>query len=242
MAYGNQEYRGGPMMSGPQYSGGGGTGQYFGGIGAYGAGNNGGGGGGQDAGGGMSGGMWMAIIEKALGRAEARKQTALYADAARAEIPAEPSYLLPFIAQMGQEGQQLKDSKLGPRTEQAARTAGSRAASSRGLQGPLAASVEAGEVTKAQDAYDVWRRSALGDARDRYFQLVQQYMQALEARRQATVKAGYAEREAHLSKIPGIIGPAIGRAGIDSGAWEPQYNSRQLDARGAYANPNFSAF
>jgi hypothetical protein len=190
----------------------------------------------------MSGGMWMAIIEKALGRAEGRKQAALFADAARAEIPANPDYLLPFILELGKEGQQLKDSQLGPRTEAAARTAGARAASSRGLQGPLAASVEAGEVTKAQDAYDVWRRSALMDARHYYLQLVQQYMQALEARRQASVKAGYAEREAHLSKIPGILGPAIGRAGIDAGWWNPEYNSRNLDSRGAYANPNFAAF
>lgn len=238
MAYGNQEYRGGPMTSGPQYSSGGGSGNAFGGPGAYGYGN----GGGQDSGGGMGAGMWMAIIEKALGRAEGRKQTALFADAARAEIPAEPSYLLPFIAEAGRDGQQLKDSRLGPRTEAAARTAGARAATSRGLQGPLAASVEAGEVTKAQDAYDVWRRSAVGDARSYYLQLVQQYMQALEARRQASVKAGYAEREAHLSKIPGIIGPAIGRWGIDNGSWEKQYNSKNLDQRGAYANPNFAAF
>lgn len=241
MAYGNQDYRGGPMMSGPSYSqdnGGGGGGGYFGNIGAYG---NGGGGGGSGESG-MSGGMWMAIIEKALGRAEARKQTALYSDAARAEIPSDPSYLRPFIDEMGREGAALKSSQLSPQGESAARTAGARAASNNGLQGPLAASVEAGEVTKAQDAYNLWRHSALTNARDYYLQLIRQYMGALEARRQGTVKAGYAEREAQLSKVPGIIGPAIGRAGIDAGWWGPEYNSKNLDQRGAYSTPNFQTF
>jgi hypothetical protein len=205
-------------------------------VGAFSGGQGGGGGAGN------SGGLWMAIIEKALGRVEGRKQTAAMSDAARASIPSDPAFLLPFIQQMGADGTALRNAKVPQRLEASARVAGNRAATGRGLSGPLAASVEAQSVDEATDAFEQWRQQALSGSRDRYLQLVREYMEALEARRQASVRAGYAEREAHLSKIPGILGGFIGRAGIDQGWWEPQYNSKNLDQRGAYSTPAFAQF
>lgn len=224
----------------PAFGGGGGGGGFpgmgspYGNSGAEGAG-----------GGGGAAGMWMAIIQKALGRLEGRQQTIAAANAAKNDIPVDPSYMKPFLDQMASEGKLLADSKLGDRARAQATAEGAAAANARGLSGPLAASVQNESVNEATDRYNRWRMQALQDRRQQYMQLIQQYMQALEARRQAQVRAGWANREAALAKYPiGPLGKMFASGAFDNG-WAPKewgVDDDQINALGRYDKPVFGNF
>lgn len=169
-------------------------------------------------GGGMGAGGWMALFQMVGDKLEGRRAAQAAKEASLSDIPEDPAYMVPFLREMGIEGQMLKDSKLGARPTAEASAMGHRAATARGLSGPLAASVQAEAVGNAQSNYDRWRQSALMAHRQSYMQRVQQYMQAVQQYRQKKRAAGYAHREASIANIPvGPIGQAMYRTGLDNG-------------------------
>jgi hypothetical protein len=158
----------------------------------------------QDVGAGASFGPWGAIIGAAVGSLQSRLAAQSNANAARAAIPS-PAYtdmLRGMVDQMAREGADLKASQLGPNASAAAGAVGARAAAQRGLSGPLAASVATNSVNQAQQNYNQWRMQALQASRQQYLGLVQEYLNAMEKRRQAMIQSGYADRESTYSYLP----------------------------------------
>lgn len=199
----------------------------------------------QEGGGGMGAAGWMALFQGIGDKLEGRRQAQVNEAAARNAIPADPSYLLPYLREMEAEGKQLASSKLGARPMAEASALGHRAATARGLSGPLAASVQGEAVGRAQDRYNQWRLGALNAYRQQFMDRLSSYMQALEARRQAQVRAGYAEREARIAQNPllGPIGAAVARFALDRG-WTPfeDIHTENIEKRGAYTAPTFGGF
>lgn len=191
---------------------------------------------------GLGSNPYTAIFGMIGDRLQGRVNAIQNAAAANAAIPSEAygNALREFVMQAAIQGRQLADSKLGPNATAAASAVGARSANARGLTGPLAASVQSNSVNQAQSNYNQWRTNALTNARQSYFGLVQQYLAALEARRQAQVQAGYANREGFFAKLPiGPIGKAIGEGVADMGSG--QYSSKTIQGMGAYDGsvPNF---
>lgn len=184
---------------------------------------------------GLGSNPYTAIFGMIGDRLQGRINAIQAASAAHAAIPSEAyaQALRGFVDQAATQGKQLADSKLGPNATAAASVVGSRSANARGLTGPLAASVQSNSVNQAQSNYNQWRTNALMNARQSYFGLVQQYLAALEARRQAQIQAGYADRESFFAKLPiGPIGKAIGEGVADLG--NGQYSSKTIQGLGAY--------
>lgn len=192
---------------------------------------------------GASAGPWGAIIGAAVGSLSSRLSAGSNAAAARAAIPS-PYYadtLGKMVNEMGIEGSQLKSSTLGPNATAAATTVGQRSAESRGLSGPLAASVAASSVNQAQSNYNQWRLGMLQNYRSSYLGLVQQYLAALEARRQAMIQSGYADRENAYAPLP--LDPFVGKPlaqGLMNATGGPG-NDKSIQAMGGY-NPNVPVF
>lgn len=174
---------------------------------------------GQGGGGGMDANMWMALFSAIGNRLSDRMNSGAVKEASRADIPSEAygKALGGMVQNMGLEGELLKNSELSPRARMAARATGARAADQRGLQGPLAASVAGEAENEAQGQYDQWRLPALQQHRMMYLNLVQQYLQALQQRKQAIDRFNASSRESEWAKVPvGPIGKAIGQgAGLD---------------------------
>lgn len=167
-------------------------------------------------GGGMGAAGWMGLFQMIGDKLQGRVNAQSAAAAAANDIPADPRWQQDLLRQMAVEGQQLKDSKLGARPMMQANELGHNSAVSRGLSGPLAAAVQQEAVGNAQSSYDRWRQSALMAHRNEYMNRVQQYMQQLQAYKQAQIRAGYAHRAATLARLPvGPIGGSIYSAVLD---------------------------